>query len=144
MRDPEPGGTRRVVRVGPDRWELFAALGHGASLEAELLAASLAVQPWEAVVAAQHEDSARVRIAGPSTVEVLETMGLTATPGRRERVRVGELDGWLLGHGVDDVELQVVAPAGRALWSAVLSAGDRLAARPVGAESFERSGRVTA
>ncbi|MCC6437549.1 MAG: FAD-dependent oxidoreductase [Acidimicrobiales bacterium] len=144
VRDPEPGGTRRVVRVGPDRWELFAALGHGASLEAELLAASLAVQPWEAVVAAQHEDSARVRIAGPSTVEVLETMGLTATPGRRERVRVGELDGWLLGHGVDDVELQVVAPAGRALWSAVLSAGDRLAARPVGAESFERSGRVTA
>ena len=69
---------------------------------------------------------------------------MPARPGGRERVRVGGLDGWLLGRGVADVELQVGAAAGRALWSAVLSAGDRLAARPVGAESFERSGRVTA
>ncbi|MGD9752601.1 MAG: 2Fe-2S iron-sulfur cluster-binding protein [Acidimicrobiia bacterium] len=136
----EPAG-RWAIRVAERAWHVFAPVGAAAALEAELLAASLAHQPWEAVVTPQHEDGARVCIAGPATIELLETLGLDAPPGRRRRQRLGELDVVAVAFAADLVELQVAAPAGRALWAAVLQAGERLAVRPVGAEAAGRTAR---
>ena len=129
-------GDRQLVRVGPAAWELAVSVGQATLMETELVAARLGRQPWEVVVTPRHEDAVRVRLLGPATPDLLDGLAIVAPIGRRHPVTLGELAAYCLAHHDHDVELHVGADAGRALWAALLVAGERLSICPVGLDAF--------
>ena len=130
-------GHQRLLRVGPDAWQISAPCGRAGTLAADLAAASFSHPAWEVAVVAHNEDNVRVRVCGPATIELLEALGLEAIAGRRSPVRIGSLSAFAVIVSTSDAELQVSADAGRALWTSLLVAGERLALRPVGIDALQ-------
>jgi len=128
-----------LVRTGGAAWQVLVPCGRASEVQTRLWVAALDHQPWEAVVLARNEDEVRLRLRGPATVEVLESLGVVPEVGRRRPMQVGDLAGHVLARDDTDVELHVPADAGRGLWAAVLGAGERQAICPVGIAAMAAS-----
>jgi glycine cleavage system aminomethyltransferase T len=137
---PADGGVaaHRPLRTARRTWRLSAPAGAAGPLTSALQVAAVEHEPWAVTVTSRQEDDARVRVCGPAAAELLGALSVEVVAGRRVAARIGELSGHILAWAPDDIEVQVRADAGRALWAALLVAGEPLGARPVGLEALER------